>query len=241
MLAEVNGMIATTTHTPVAAHDVSLRVGDGPDATYALRGVTFAAAAGELTAIVGESGCGKSSLLHVLAGLDRPTTGAVTLAGRQLAGLEDREATALRRDHVGILLPEAPALPTITIRENVALPLLIAARHPEPGAVEALLERVGLADHLHHRPDQLTAGERRRAALARALLGAPTVLLVDEPAADLPADEARALMELLRDAAHEDGIAVVVFTREPEVAALADRVERLEGGRLGCAELALAA
>jgi putative ABC transport system ATP-binding protein len=234
-------MIATHTHSPVAAHDVSLRVGHGADATYALRGVSFAAAAGDLTAVVGPAGSGKSSLLHVLAGLDRPTTGAVTLAGRLLAGLGDREATALRRDHVGILLPEAPALPTITIRENVALPLLIAARRPEPGAVEALLERVGLADHLHHRPDQLTPGERRRAALARALLGAPSVLLVDEPAADLPADEARALMRLLRDAAHEDGIAVVVFTREPAVAAMADRVEQLAEGRLGSAQLAVAA
>jgi putative ABC transport system ATP-binding protein len=234
-------MIPSHTPTPVAAHDVCLRVGHGAHATYALCNVSLAAAAGELTAVVGPAGSGKSSLLHVLAGLDRPTTGAVTLAGRRLCGLEEREATALRRDHVGILLPEAPALPTITIRENVALPLLIAARRPEEGAVEALLERVGLADHLHHRPDQLTAGERRRAALARALLGGPSVLLVDEPAADLPADEARALMELLRDAAHQDGIAVVVFTRDAEVAEAADRVEYLEAGRLSCAELAVAA
>jgi putative ABC transport system ATP-binding protein len=234
-------MIATHTHDPVAAHDVSLRVGHGTDATYALRGVSLAAAAGELTAVVGPAGAGKSSLLHVLAGLDRPTTGAVTLAGRPLASLDDREATALRRDHVGILLPEAPALPTITIRENVALPLMIAARRPEPGAVEALLERVGLADHLHHRPDQLTAGERRRAALARALLGSPTVLLVDEPEAGVGEDEARALMTLLRDAAHQDGIAVIVFTREPAIGALADRVEQLEQGRLGSAQPALAA
>jgi putative ABC transport system ATP-binding protein len=234
-------MIANHTSTPVTAHDVSLRVGEGPHATFALRGVTLAAAAGELTAVVGPAGSGKSSLLHVLAGLDRPTSGAVTLAGRRLAGLEEREATGLRRDHVGILLPEAPALPTITIRENVALPLLIAARRPEPGAVEALLARVGLADHVHHRPDQLTAGERRRAALARALLGSPSVLLADEPAADLPGDEARALLELLRDAAHEDGIAVVVFSREEAVGAVADRVVRLDAGRLDCAPAALAA
>jgi putative ABC transport system ATP-binding protein len=177
----------------------------------------------------------------VLAGLDRPTTGSVTLAGRPLAGLEDREATALRRDHVGILLPEAPALPTITIRENVALPMLIAARRPEPGAVEALLERVGLADRLHHRPGQLTNGERRRAALARALLGRPTLLLVEEPAADLPTDEAHELVQLLRDVAREDGIAVVVFTRDAALGALADRTLELHEGRLCDAPLALAA
>jgi putative ABC transport system ATP-binding protein len=239
---ELNGMIASPLPTiPAAAHDVSLRVGDGPDATYALSGVSLSVAAGELTAIVGAEGSGKTSLLHVLAGLDRPTTGSVTLAGRPLAGLEDREATALRRDHVGILLPEAPALPTITIRENVALPMLIAARRPEPGAVEALLERVGLADRLHHRPGQLTNGERRRAALARALLGRPTLLLVEEPAADLPTDEAHELVQLLRDVAREDGIAVVVFTRDAALGALADRTLELHEGRLCDAPLALAA
>jgi putative ABC transport system ATP-binding protein len=234
-------MSATHTTSPVAAHDVSLRVGDGPLSTYALRGVSLDAPAGELTAVAGPAGSGKSSLLHVLAGLDRPTTGAVTLAGRELAGLGEREATALRRDHVGILLPEAPALPTITVRENVALPLLISARRPEPGAVEALLARVGLAEHLHHRPGQLTPGERRRAALARALLGTPSVLLVDEPAADLPAGEARALLALLHDAAHADGIAVVVFTREASVAEFADRVVHLHEGRVADAPVPLAA
>jgi putative ABC transport system ATP-binding protein len=235
-------MAALTLPTPpVAAHDVSLRVGDGRSATVALRGVSLAARAGELTAVVGPSGSGKTSLLHVLAGLDRPTTGAVTLAGRPLGTLEDREATRLRRDHVGILLPDAPAVPTITVRENVALPLLIARRAPEPGVVDAMLARVGLADRVHHRPGELTAGERRRAALARALLGEPSVLLADEPVAGLPGDEARALLSLLRAAAHEDGIAVVVFTRDEAPAAAADAIVRLDAGRIAHAPLPLAA
>jgi putative ABC transport system ATP-binding protein len=225
-------MPAASLPTPVTAHDVSLRVGDGRAATVALRGITLAARAGELTAVVGPSGSGKTSLLHVLAGLESPTTGAVTLAGRPLAALDQREATRLRRDHVAVLLPDAPALPTITVRENVALPLLIARRAPEPGVVEAMLARVGLAERIHHRPGELTSGERRRAGLARALLGAPSVLLADEPLAGLPDGEARALLELLRAAAHEDGIAVVVFTRDEALAEAADAVARIDAGRL---------
>lgn len=228
-------MPATATITPVAAHEVSLRNG------AALRGVSLAARAGELTAVVGPSGSGKTSLLHVLAGLDRPTTGTVTLAGVPLAALEEREATRLRRDHVGLLLPEAPALPTITVRENVALPMLIARRAPEPGTVEAMLRRVGLAERVHHRPGELTDGERRRAALARALLGSPSLLLADEPLAGLPDDEARELLGLLRSAAHDDGLAVVLFTRDEALAGAADAVARLDAGRLADAPMALAA
>ena len=133
-------------------------------------------------------------------------------------------------------------LPTITVRENVALPLLIARRAPEDGAVDALLERVGLADHSHDRPDQLTAAERQRAALARALVGRPTVLLADEPAGDLDADEAAELLALLRDVAHEDGVTVVLFTRDADAAAtVADHVVALDAGRMVAAAAPLAA
>jgi putative ABC transport system ATP-binding protein len=217
---------------PVAAHRVSLRVGDGAAATYALGDVSFAAHSGELVAVTGPAGSGKTSLLHVLAGLEPPTAGDVVLAGIPLAGLDERAATRLRRDEVGLVLPEAPALPTITVRENVALPLLISGQAPDPETVDAMLRRVGLGDRRHVRPGTLTPGERRRAALARALLGRPSVLLVDEPLADLDADEARELMDLLRSAACDDGVAVVVFTRDEALAGAADRSVRIEGGTL---------
>ena len=220
-------------HTvPIAARQVSLRVGVGPDATYALADVTLEGRAGELLVVTGDEGAGKSSLLHVLAGLDRPSRGSVILAGRPLEALDDREATRLRRDEVAVLLPEAPALATITVRENVALPLLISGRSPSPELVDELLARVGLDAHRNLRPGSLTPSERRRAALARALLGNPSVLLVDEPLADLPADEANELLALLRAAAHEDGIAVIVFTRDERLAPHADRSLRLEHGEL---------
>jgi putative ABC transport system ATP-binding protein len=218
--------------TPIAAHQVSLRVGDGASATYALSDVSIAAQAGELLAVTGPSGSGKTSLLHVLAGLEPPSAGHVVLAGRPLAALDERSATRLRREEIALLLPEAPALATITVRENVALPLLISGQAPEPEAIDALLRRVGLADRRNVRPGTLTAGERRRAALARALLGRPSVILADEPLVDLPEDEAAELLELLRRAAHDDGIAVILFTRDPEVAAAADRFVAIEDGAI---------
>ena len=160
-----------------------------------LRDVSLEAPAGKLTAVVGPAGSGKTSLLHLLAGLDRPAGGTVTLDGRPLRGLDDLELTRLRRDRIGLLLPAASVLPTITVRENIALPLLIARRAPEPEAIDALLERVGLADRHDERPGQLTAAERQRAALARALVGGPSVLLADEPAGELEPEEGAHLLD----------------------------------------------
>jgi len=233
-------MPATAT-APLIARDILHRVGEGHSATVALRGISLEARAGTVTAVVGPEGSGKTTLLHVLAGLDRPTSGSVAIAGRTLGCLDERAATRLRREHVGLLLREAPALPTITVRENVALPLMIARQNPDAAEIDALLARVGLGDRRHHRPSELTPAERRRAALARALLGRPSLLLADEPVTDLPAEDSAALLRLLREAAHVDGIAVVVFTRDATVADAADRVVRLAGGRIEPVAGALAA
>ena len=217
----------------VNAHNLFHRVGDLRTRVDVLRDVSLEAPAGEVTAVVGPSGSGKTSLLHLLAGLDRPSSGTVSLDGRSLHGLADLELTRLRRDQVGLLLPAASVLPTITVRENVALPLLIARRAPDPEAVDALLERVGLADRSDERPGRLTAAERQRAALARALVGGPSVLLADEPAGDLEPEEGAELLLLLREIAHEDGIAVVLFTRDiDDAAGVADRIVELDGGRV---------
>lgn len=226
----------------VIAHHLSHRVGDLRTRVDVLHDVSLDAPAGRLTAVVGRSGAGKTSLLHLLAGLDRPAGGNVFVDERPLRGLDDLELTRLRRDRIGLLLPAASVLPTITVRENVALPLLIARRAAEPAAVDALLERVGLAARHDARPGQLTPDERQRAALARALVSGPSVLLADEPAGDLDPEEAAALLELLRDVAHEDGITVVLFTRDAEAAAaVADHVVELEAGRVVGAAAALAA
>jgi putative ABC transport system ATP-binding protein len=217
----------------VIAHNLFHRVGDLRTRVDVLRDVSLEAPAGRLTAVVGPSGAGKTSLLHLLAGLDRPAGGTVCVDERPTRGLDDLELTRLRRDRIGLLLPAASVLPTITVRENVALPLLIARRPHDAGTIDALLERVGLSSHRDDRAGGLSPAERQRAALARAIAGRPSVLLADEPTADLDPAEAAALLELLREIAHEDGVTVVLFTRDAEAAAaVADRVVELEAGRV---------
>jgi putative ABC transport system ATP-binding protein len=217
----------------VIAHKLSHRVGDLRTRVDVLRDVSLEAPAGEVTAVVGPAGSGKTSLLHLLAGLDRPAAGTVTLDGRRLRELDDVELTRLRRDRIGLLLPGASVLPTITVRENVALPLLIARRPHEPEAVDALLDRVGLGERREEMPGNLTAPERQRAALARALVGRPSVLLADEPAGGLEPEAGAHLLLLLRAIAHEDGITVVLFTRDiDDAAGVADRIVELEAGRV---------
>jgi putative ABC transport system ATP-binding protein len=226
----------------VIAHNLVHRVGDARARVDVLRDVSLEAPAGQVTAVVGPSGAGKTSLLHLLAGLDRPAAGTVVLDDRPLRGLDDIELTRLRRESIGLLLPAASVLPTITVRENVALPLLIARRPPAPETVEGLLERVGLSEQRDYRPGQLTAAERQRAALARALVGSPTVLLADEPTSDLEPEQGARLLMLLRDIAVEDGITVVLFTRDVDDAAgVADQIVTLDGGRVVPAAAPLAA
>jgi putative ABC transport system ATP-binding protein len=226
----------------VIAHNLFHRVGDTRSRVDVLRDVSLEAPAGQVTAVVGPAGSGKTSLLHILAGLDRPSAGTVALDGRQLRGLDDLEVTRLRRDRIGLLLPAASVLPTITVRENVALPLLIGRCAHDPERIDALLERVGLADRRDERPGSLTAAERQRAALARALVGGPTVLLCDEPAGDLEPEEGARLLLLLREIAHEDGVAVVLFTRDVDDAAgVADTIVELDGGRVVAPAAPLAA
>jgi putative ABC transport system ATP-binding protein len=226
----------------VLAHNLFHRVGGLRSGVDVLRDVSLAAPAGMVTAVVGPAGSGKTSLLHLLAGLDRPTAGSVTLDGRNLRGLDDIELTRLRRDRIGLLLPAASVLPTITVRENVALPLLIARRPPAPEAVDALLERVGLAHRADDLPSQLTPSERQRVALARALVGGPSLVLADEPAGDMDPEEGAHLLLLLREIAHEDGVTVVLFTRDiDDAVGVADQIVTLDAGRVVAAAAPLAA
>ena len=223
----------------VIAHNLFHRVGDARSRVDVLRDVSLEAPAGKLTAVVGPAGSGKTSLLHLLAGLDRPASGTVTLDGRPLRGLDDLELTRLRRDRIGLLLPAASVLPTITVRENVTLPLLIARRPPAPEAVDTLLERVGLAHVADELPSRLSGAERQRVALARALIGGPSLLLADEPAGDMDPQEGAELLILLREVADEDGVTVVLFTRDiDDAAGVADQIVMLEAGRVVAAPAA---
>ena len=223
----------------VSAHNLFHRVGGLRSGVDVLRDVSLDAPAGRVTAVVGPAGAGKTSLLHLLAGLDRPASGSVTLDGRTLRGLDDIELTRLRRDRIGLLLPAASVLPTITVRENVTLPLLIARRPPAPEAVDTLLERVGLAHVADELPSRLSGAERQRVALARALIGGPSLLLADEPGGDMDPQEGAELLILLREVADEDGVTVVLFTRDiDDAAGVADQIVMLEAGRVVAAPAA---
>jgi lipoprotein-releasing system ATP-binding protein len=197
-------------------------------------GVDLDVERGEMVAIVGASGAGKSTLLHLLGALDRPTAGRVLIGGRDLSGMDDDEVSTLRNRTVGFVFQFHHLLREFTALENVMMPLRIAGT-PEAAASTralALLERVGLAGRVHHRPSELSGGEQQRTAVARALAADPQVLLADEPSGNLDHYNSERLHDLFAQLAHELEIAMVVVTHNRAFAARADRVLQLEDGRL---------
>jgi lipoprotein-releasing system ATP-binding protein len=199
-----------------------------------LRGLTLAVARGEMVAITGASGVGKSTLLHLLGGLDRPDSGGITVGEHSVTGMSDAELVAFRNRHVGFVFQFHHLLPEFSAVENAEMPLRIArvpAAEARPRAV-ALLERVGLGDRLDHRPGMLSGGEQQRVAIARALVTQPSLLLADEPTGDLDEGTADALHALLREMHREHGLTAVIATHNPRLAQQCDRVLRLVGGSL---------
>ena len=214
------------------ARNLHKRYGDGESAVHAVRGVDLALAAGEFAAVVGPSGCGKSTLLHLCGGMDRPTGGTVTVDGVDLAGLDDEGLTALRRDRVGFVFQFFNLLPTLTLAENIALPLLLAGV-PSRSALARAAEggrRVGLERRLGHYPATVSGGELQRAAVARALVHRPALVIADEPTGNLDTDNGRRVLALLRDLNDETGVAVLLATHDQALADAADRVIRLRDG-----------
>jgi putative ABC transport system ATP-binding protein len=169
----------------VEARDLTRRYGEGATAVEALRGVSLDVGRAKLVAVMGPSGSGKSTLMHTLAGLDKPTSGTVTIAGTEITGLDDAQLTLLRRKHIGFVFQFFNLLPMLSAEENVVLPLTIAGEKPERAWLEELLQRVGLADRRRHRPSELSGGEQQRVAIARALITRPTILFADEPTGNL--------------------------------------------------------
>ncbi len=201
---------------------------------HVLRDLDLRIEEGEMVAVVGASGVGKSTLLHLLGGLDRPDSGTISVGDVTLTNLPDRELVAFRNRRIGFVFQFHHLLPEFSAVENAEMPLRIA-RVPvsaaRPRAVQ-LLARVGLAERLVHRPGMLSGGEQQRVAVARALVTMPALLLADEPTGDLDEDTADALHALLRDMHREHGLTSVIATHNPRLAAACDRVLRLEMGRL---------
>jgi putative ABC transport system ATP-binding protein len=216
--------------TVVAARDLTRRYGEGETAVDALRGVSLDVRVGELVAIMGPSGSGKSTLMHILAGLDKPTSGTVTIAGEDLTSLDDRSLTLLRRKHIGFVFQFFNLLPMLTAEENVTLPLSIAGTRPEERWLGELLARTGLADRRTHRPAELSGGQQQRVAIARSLVTRPTILLADEPTGNLDSKTGGEILMLLRESVDAYGQTTVMVTHEPRAAAVADRVLFLADG-----------
>jgi len=200
----------------------------------ALRGISLKILPGEIVAITGPSGCGKSTLLHILGALDTPTSGQVYLEGHPLHSLDDDKLTSLRQLKIGFVFQFFHLLPTLTLEENVLLPLLLSGRADSLGKTRArdLLDTVGLADRTHHRPHQLSGGQLQRAALARALVHRPSVLLADEPTGNLDSASSAAVVDLITILARREKTTVVLVTHSEEVAKAADRRIRLVDGRI---------
>ena len=230
----VDAGVRPAPHAPgvVSARNLIKRYGQGDSHVDALRGVSLEIEEGRMTAVMGPSGSGKSTLMHILAGLDQPTEGTVTIAGLEISSMSDRELTRLRRRHIGFVFQFFNLLPMLTAEENIVLPLSIAGEKPDRAWVEELLETVGIADRRTHRPSELSGGQQQRVSIARALLPRPTVLFADEPTGNLDSTTSRDLLELLRDSVDELGQTIVMVTHDPQAAAQADRILFLADGSI---------
>ncbi len=223
--ADANGYVVT-------ARDLTRRYGEGDTAVEALRGVSLDVAAGKLTAVMGPSGSGKSTLMHILAGLDRPTSGTVSIAGTDIGSLGDTDLTKLRREHIGFVFQFFNLLPMLTAEENVLLPLSIAGEKADPAWLEQLLAKTGLSRRRSHRPSELSGGEQQRVAITRALVSRPSVVFADEPTGNLDSRTSGEILELMRDSVDSFGQTTVMVTHDARAAAIADRILFLSDGEI---------
>jgi putative ABC transport system ATP-binding protein len=216
----------------IALREVRKVHGHGDGSVVALDGITIGLPRGSFTAIMGPSGSGKSTLLHVAAGLDRPTSGTVALGDTDLTGLSERRLTILRRERIGFVFQAFNLMPSLTVAQNIGLPLRLDGRRARRADVREVARRVGLEDRLRHRPAQLSGGQQQRVAIARALVTRPEVVFADEPTGALDSRTGRGVLALLREVVDADGHTVVMVTHDPAAAAYADRVVLLADGRI---------
>lgn len=218
--------------------DVTKTYGDpgDPASVSVLKGITLKIEQGKAIVIVGPSGCGKSTLLNIVGGLDHATSGQVLLDGRDLAKVDDDELARIRNRQIGFVFQMHHLLPQCTVLENVLVPTLATKGQADGAALrreaESLLDRVGLADRMSHRPGELSGGQRQRVAVARALINKPKVLLADEPTGSLDEESSRSIAELLARLNREDGVTLVVVTHSRELACRIGHVMELHGGVL---------
>jgi putative ABC transport system ATP-binding protein len=214
------------------AVDASKVYGHGETEVHALDHVTVDFEARRFTAIMGPSGSGKSTLMHTLAGLDSLTSGQVFIGDVELGSLSERKLTQLRRDHVGFVFQAFNLVPTLTAKENVELPMRLAGRHPDAAWVQHVIETVGLADRLDHRPSELSGGQQQRVAVARALASRPHIVFADEPTGNLDSRTSAEILSFMRQAVREFGQTIVMVTHDAVAASYADRAVFLTDGHI---------
>jgi putative ABC transport system ATP-binding protein len=214
----------------VSARDLTRRYGEGDTAVDALRGVSLDVYRGQLTAVMGPSGSGKSTLMHILAGLDRPTSGTITIAGTRLGKLSDTEMTKVRRKHIGFVFQFFNLLPMLTAEENIVLPLSLAGEKPDKEWIDSLIDQVGLTQRRSHRPAELSGGQQQRVAIGRALVSRPDIIFADEPTGNLDSKTSGEILELLERSVRELNQTIVMVTHEARAAAIADRILFLDDG-----------
>ncbi len=219
---------------PIAARavDVVKTYGRGETAVRALDAASVAVPVGEFTAVMGPSGSGKSTLVHALAGLDSIDSGHVFVGDTDLASLSERDRTLLRRERLGFVFQAFNLVPALTAAENIALPLTLAGKRPDPAWMDHLVQVLGLGQRLGHRPAQLSGGQQQRVAVGRALIARPELVFADEPTGNLDSRAGAALLGFLRDATRTFGQTIVMVTHDPVAASYADRVVFLADGRV---------
>ncbi len=216
----------------VEASGVTKVYGSGDSTVEALAGVDISVPKGQFLAVMGPSGSGKSTLMHIMAGLDGPTTGNVSIDGVDIGGLKDRQLTLLRREKVGFVFQFFNLLPMLSAEENILLPETIAGRKPDREWFATLVDQIGLADRLKHRPAELSGGQQQRVAIGRALFARPAVIFADEPTGNLDSKTSSEILDLLRRSVDDLGQTIVMVTHDARAAAMANRVVFLQDGRV---------
>lgn len=206
--------------------------GTGDNAVYALRDCSVQFEEKQFTAIIGTSGSGKSTLLHLLGGLDTATSGEVCYNEKNILAMNDTELSAFRRTHIGFVFQFFNLIPELTAKENILLPSMIDSKKPDMEHFSHLTKKLGIADRLTHYPTELSGGQQQRVAIARALMQKPQVLLCDEPTGNLDSASSQEVLSLLHQMQKEDGQTIIMVTHDSDIAAQADRIVRIEDGRL---------
>ena len=214
------------------AKDLTKIYGSGENTVHALDGVNFSVKKGEFVSVVGTSGSGKSSLLHMLGGLDRPTSGSVTVDGKEIFSLKDEALTIFRRRKIGFVFQNYNLVPVLNVYENIVLPVQLDGEAPDTPDIESIVETLGLGSKLLNLPNNLSGGQQQRVAIARALASKPAIILADEPTGNLDSKTSQDVLGLLKVSSQKYAQTIVMITHNEEIAQLADRIIRIEDGKI---------